>query len=982
MSRKGKQQKRNQRKAKASSEPSKEITVAATGQKVNRRRRVNEAGPMEVNISSSAMKAAVKKVGTQGRKSTAKAPFETQGHQVVQGYLNGTDIASFTATESFQNIIAFCQGVAFVSYKLNPSMFANPTSATSSPSAEIITPTDFVAYCAMAILRGYSKAGQLNTTFASAIDDFSDDAKIPVPIAEYIRHRISVRGAPAIARRLTYTTDWTISSGQIVYSGAPGTEIGFNQWGTETNLSHAELWQYQVAAGSQQDLTTYSVPLALNLLTAVPGRDSWVSQRMNPVMSFFASTGSYKLNLVKFGSVPLSTIDYSGFAGPENGRTWPETNRALSPGARHNSDLAMYFNPSSFGAYYPGMSYFSVVSPPSASVQGGSYGNVYGGGGQYFGEPVVPSQLTRVVQVMQTLNHILLSEAGMKKEVFGRDGYKYCGLLVSNLNRINYVPIDIAGLAGKMLRAVTVACNSYGELGLALEAGLPNAIIALAQGCLVRKILTAGQFEFLISLNTQPASGGALTNLWNVQALIPSMDYITSELPLAWTNILDAIGPMYYDGALHIPVFGQTMAQSWATNVGAAKYSNFPKFGFITSVGATYPPNLVPFAGTNLDPTLYQFPYVWLSNPVASPYNIGSYWYGSNVNVNTWNTEATYPTSIGSPEYLPGGSSLLPVYRTTNLYTYDAAVQATYVTDNTTASGRETHMAFQYAEVASMLANIAQIFKDNTKVCKGFSIRPVQQSLGNVGMSSVILATIDNGVNRNYDQLSVFIGDNLLNPGNPFITQLSITMGPSDNEVLHSNVFLTNSRIWLATTLGLNTQYVVPATRPQQLEAYTKSGYATRIVGKTGFSLWGEYCQEVAQDGSATNEELKKLLSKPQLMQSHEEYLTTTRLSSNRKSGAAQGALLDNAVQSGLTYGSNIVDTKQIEKEFEVSKLRGYPTQLVAAYWALHKIDTLRSSDDFSANKLFDGIKKGLKTVLPYVKPVAEGVATLGMMFL
>lgn len=698
-----------------------------------------KAGPsVAVPMSNSALKLA-------GSSAAKPVKVKSSASANAHVHVNGTDFSKTTVKLNIKSMTAFVQGVAMAVAKLYPAAFVNP--ATADTPSEWITPVDLIAYNFVCIMAGFNKASQLASSFSQALNSFPEDSYVLLPVAEYIRRMIEVVGAPNIQRLFSYDTDQTISNGQLLAGGSAyvANELSSNAWGTETGLSWVQLWQYAVPLGpnpaAASDYAAYSVPFTLNLLAPSPGRESWMQTRFPAVMAYMAGL---PLGKVRFNQIPLSTVDYSGFSGADGGQTWEDAERLLSPSPRHNVDIAIWLDPNSTGQNYPLLSFQSGVLKSTIAVQGGDYGNTFAGSGSFYGQPVVPVNMTRVAQVSGTFNHITLSADYLPKSFFGKEGYKYAGYDIPQVARMVAMPVDVAGLVGKMIQVMLAQLNTNSTVPLNLKPGILNGWYALAQGCLVRKILTAGQFESLITL-----SPNTPTSNWSVQALYPSTSYITSELPVGWVNILDQIGPVYYNKILFYPVFGTTLPQLWATGSGAAKYNYWAKFGFNSGGNLPAQNTYPPLATVWPTPTAAQVaqlshPFVLMFNPSGASNNT-SYWYNSS-SYSNYNVITTFTDSLAVPseEVLPGAGAALSLGSSAT-YVYNANTQAAY---NTASPTYEVNMVYQYSAVESAFQFLCNVGKLNVKDAKGYSLVPTQKLVGSTSMVAVVLGSLTAGPQR------------------------------------------------------------------------------------------------------------------------------------------------------------------------------------------------------------------------------------------
>jgi hypothetical protein len=883
-------------------------------------------------------------------------------------HVSGTDIGKYTLTNNITAAVCVAQACVMGMAKLVPQEFYH---STSNLNVDAITPTDWAAYFVCCYLAAANRAKKLESSYANILNSFPEDSYVPYPIAELIRHTLELYGAPNVTRRILYDVDWTISTGQIVYNTAPGTELGNNQFGVETNLNQIECWPYAVINGSNADYVATPVPVNYNLIGAAGGRTSWYQTRFNIVQSYIAGL---KVGKIELKRIALGTTNGSGFCGVESGRTWVDGKRILSPVANFNPDLAMFLNPNGGGQYYPGLSYAGGISTPTCAVQGGLYANNFNGSGSFYGQPVVPVAATRVGQSIQTLTHIMLSAEDFPRTVFGKNGYKYCGIEIQGLSRMVPVPIDVAGLTGKMVRAVTVTL-SLSE-GVAIPYGFINWVVHCAQASLVRKILSSGQFEWMASLNLD-----VISSSWNVQALIPSMEYINNELPLPWVNILDGIGATQYENTLFYPTFGQTLAQNWLTASGSAKYNLWPKFSTLSPGPALYPPICVPWNPTasGFASGEAQFPYAFLYNPSTALMAPTSYWYNDNTENTFMGVPKSIPLKSSAAIGAGSGVEISGIVTIENNYVLDASVQTAYSNALSASGSKETNVCFQYAGVGAGLSVLNMMFKLDTRSSKGMGVKPATKNPGSCSMLATLLGTVANGATREVDVVSFYT----VNAQTVSQTTLSVTSGFLTNTYVQSNAFFSNTRIALAATLGLNTQYVVPGvTTPPQVTAYGKTAYAVRLLNKDSFDLWNEWCIECAQDGSATNAKIKKSLEKPHRHTQVEEMLVKAEPLTNASNGLFQGAMIDFCANNMNAYGGTQFSEKLLREAVVMAKLTGHPNQTIAAYKALSKSKTMYTSDDFSAASFFGGIKKGaekglslVKTVLPYVPDVLEVAA-------
>jgi hypothetical protein len=937
--------------------------------RTGRHRSTSSAGPKATSGAPSmhlgAQSVKVKELGPKEKRVTSIS------HSKQALHVNGTDGSVVVVAESVKNIAAFSQGVAASLSKIAPYIFYHTLNAEEQ--TEYLTPLDIVAYNFVCILAAYNKVKMLKSDFSAIINGVPGNIPVLLPVAEYIRHRILVVGAPTIARECVYTTDWTVSTGQIV-TPAVTNDLSTNQFGSETNLDWFQLWNYSSVQSSGDDYTTSSVSFnpTINLIN---GPTSWFNTRFGIVADYI--TGLAELGKVNFDDIVIATVDYSGFAGAESGRTWQNARRCLSPGVRFNVDVAMWLNPNSTNEWFPDGSYQTPVLPPTFAVRG-LYGNSFGGGGEWVGQQTVPLNMTRVAQVTGTFNHVTLMSQILPKQIFGKNGYQYCGLPFPQIGRIVNSPIDTVGLTAKLLQIYVAQLNVYADSSsLVIPPGHLNAIAAIAQGVIVRKILSAGQFEHLITL-----SPNTPTSLWNPQALIPSMEYCTASFPLGWAQILTQIGPTSNEGILFVPSFGTTLPQLWLQGSGIAKYAFWPKFGFNsqTALGAyaqdQYPPLGAGFAPANTDLTQYNHPYVALSNPSGPKADL-MYWYNPSA-YGIINNQTIFPTGTPTVSTVVDNTSgiVYPSLKVTGVFNYGVTEQNAYNNALVASSGRETNLVYQYAGIDNALLFISQVGGLNVKSARGYNIVPSYRMLGGCGMMAMVLGSVTNTVERTYIQAS-FAVDN--GGGQLVVQQFGVLMSTTESNYMFSSAFFTNPRIWLTATTEICKTYLTDSNRPTELSAYTKLPFCVRLMDKNGFVLMQQYAQALATDGSGINTEIKKYLSKPASMNDVEMAVTPVHVSENQAIGYAEGVLLDTAVNSQFTFGGKATSEEHFQKEMKLSKARGVPTQPVALANAIGRVSTMICADDSAVGKIYSlgkGVWKGIKTVAPYAKDIGE-VASL-----
>ena len=306
----------------------------------------------------------------------------------------------------------------------------------------------------MAIIGGFYRLGALNTSVQQASTPVPNDLKIPIAIAEYIQ-RLHLVGAPEIMSILTLDSNPSITTGEISYSAsAGGTNMSLNQNYVSNFAGTAgfgELWQYGVQTSTSMDpndLSSYSYTMPTGFLYG-PSGSSWRSSgRMEIVQELLVSLG---IGLVTFESIPRCTTDPSSFGGSANGAFWNAAKLIWFPAKGGDANLCMVFNPITRDVYFPGTTYVKSVPQLTWTVAGGTYGNSFAGLTPWAGQPVVPTSLDPFMYATQCFMMITMFAPGLQPRVYGKYGYRYCGQIVHDYNRIVSAPINYPAILQRLV---------------------------------------------------------------------------------------------------------------------------------------------------------------------------------------------------------------------------------------------------------------------------------------------------------------------------------------------------------------------------------------------------------------------------------------------------------------------------------------------------------------------------------------------------
>jgi len=275
------------------------------------------------------------------------------------------------------------------------TVFSRSNSDSSKPKF-----VDYCFYNFACILYGMSRVDGcfISNAFPSIIKAFPADFVVLGPIATFIQHYVEVVGVPNIRHVLKYETD-VIATTSCMTGGTPSSvfSISQNQLGVETGGQWIEGHNYSY----NTTLNDYKQDDPAYTWNFCSGSNNWLSSRFAFVQETVA--GLSGLCKVPMSQVPRSTRDYSAFISTSGGRTWVEAGLAYGPSPRFNIGLAIALQPNGCNVQVPAFGYVRPIPPPTSQVTSGDYGNTFGGSGAYWGQPVVPTSLTIVLDCCKSL---------------------------------------------------------------------------------------------------------------------------------------------------------------------------------------------------------------------------------------------------------------------------------------------------------------------------------------------------------------------------------------------------------------------------------------------------------------------------------------------------------------------------------------------------------------------------------------------------
>lgn len=935
-------------------------------------RTIRQDGPTTKVASTAAVK-----------KHLEKDVAEAKRHKRVEEttiFLTGTRNATQIVQEDLQNVMAVCQNTVFYMAATYPDLFLQQQSNTSVDNG--LSPGDVAAYLISAVIAAYSEHGHLTTSVSEAKTAFPQDAPIPIPIAEYIRHSIQIVGAPNISRRLTYVTDLTLSNTTIRSGTGGSNEIAQNQNTAASGLNTMVCGMYTVqpnptysgtglALGIQDDFTLESKTLDYNLFTVnASGGPSWTAARLDYVIRTLGGTVE-KIGYVPFKDVPRCTDDCSRIATPNGPYTWTTAKFAVCPSPVFDVYMAMFLNPTSSGIKFPSTTFTQSMPTASFAVQG-SAGNALSG--QAVGSLQVPISMTNVAQAVGTLNTIMLQNKCLKPVLFGKRGYVFCGQTISGISRIINTPIDVAQVAYNLVRAFILSMQvANNDATLYIEPGFLNGVYACAESCVISKILRSGQLEKFVS-----CSPNTTTNNWLPQALFPTHQYLDNPMISAWACYLANIGPARSRNTLLVPTVNLLpIGQGWSTGSSAAKYNFWSKFKYNSpspvSVGV-YPPSMITYSGvTATTPNGYRYPYWW--GAVDPSIGTSGYW-DSPLNTTTsfCVTGARNQGFVGANASTGAPEQLVNYWQSNPKVGYNSTYQASYYALNNANSGLEGTLCYQGLGVATYMASILAAATEGSGM-GNYKPLIIQAELpGTCSMFAQIFTRIPFGESFvSDDPLAVNIYQGSTSGAAAAVTYSALGSAVG-LPVLNSLVFMSQSRVQLSLTFPLVFQYIVSNGTALSTNDDWSLGWVT-TCNKIGLGrIWDLFALECAKPGSRFNNKLDKFGKREFKAREFEQIFTTKepRESSNQADGIA--AAIEYVQSTVVPESSGSMSLENAGKDFDRAAESGHTNQTTAVVFAVsNSVEDINTLDDWSVKEIAGKAFKGIKTVLPDV--VKAGVA-------
>jgi len=702
-----------------------------------------------------------------------------------------------------------------------------------------------------------------------------------------------------------------------------------------------------------------------------------------PFVGLFGSTGSgwvssnrptfvaemlraLDIGTVNFNLIPKHTTDPSSFGGPGNNYYWSTATQVWFPKAGGNSSLAMVFNPVPNNGWFPGTTFISDVPRVTWAVQGGTYGNVFPSPSPpWAGQAVVPTSLDPYMYAAQCFYMITMHATNIMPRVFGKNGYKYHGLVVHDYNRFVSAPIDYSGLVQKLVSAHLRSINTS---NLVMNFGYVQGLYLFYGAMICRKVLNS-QVEMWSSL-----SGDTLTNLWNIQTLVPSQDYLIGGKTAAFiAALINQLAPTGANGAIRIPSMGAGyLANAWSNGntSSGSKWFLFPKFAGFAPAGTDYASGLIlnPTSTDPGDPKTWVFPYFMGANgdPTQQTAQSGSFVMGSN------SAYTIFPESTVLREGIvpAGGGQTFSncLYVTGPLYDQVSLVTAANSYANGALNaGRETRLAWQYAGASAAVKNFHSLIAKSTLLNEKrmMSMTPYGV-VGGSGMCANVQYTINYDVNKPYDSYAFSLLDN--DGGANTVNMLGVVMDYHQGGVIQAMCFFNPIRVSLAYIFSPVTYPISSQSTTFGLGRYSAGPYLNDMHDVTGMDMWDAYVCDALQPDSDFNTYIEDHAAKKVKCKGEAEgtyhFGTTYK---NQDACVLEGANIATATTHDAPCSTTAYTVHEVEEATKLLKAENRDNEITAALKDIngnHVIDNV----DYSAKQFFGAAWKGVKEVAPKVR--------------
>ena len=896
-------------------------------------------------------------------------------------YIIGTARACYQRQVSLREIIAYVQNWVRVLDTQFPHIFRHEQTIIAKRT---LYPVDFVAYGVMAIIGGFYRLGALNTSVQQAGTPVPNDLKIPIAIAEYIQ-RLHLVGAPEIMSILTLDSNPSITTGEITYSAsAGGTNMSLNQNYVSNFAGTAgfgELWQYGVQTSTSMDpndLSSYSYTMPTGFLYG-PSGSSWRSSgRMEIVQELLVSLG---IGLVTFESIPRCTTDPSSFGGSANGAFWNAAKLIWFPAKGGDANLCMVFNPITRDVYFPGTTYVKSVPQLTWTVAGGTYGNSFAGLTPWAGQPVVPTSLDPFMYATQCFMMITMFAPGLQPRVYGKYGYRYCGQIVHDYNRIVSAPINYPAILQRLVSGHMSAIQSP---SLVVNQGYVQGLYLYYGAMIVRKVLNS-QLEMWSSLG-----GSTATNAWNIQALIPSQDYLQgNKVPAFVAATLNELAPASVCGVIRVPSIGAGyLVDAWATGNSStgAKWFLFPKFAGYSPAGSYYASGLIqnPTEANQGDAKTWTFPYFFgaSGDPANAATDNSSYIFG--VGSTTIGSYTTFPQNW--IQYMAvlkiTGTDGDGVANTLTAQgpTYDGSTLLSGPdswANGALLAGRETRLCWQYVGAGKAARSIHKMFVHLVKLNEDRFVEPgIRGIAGGCSMNANVQWTVSFEVNKTSQPvLSAVLSADGIPAAAPAL--LGAFMDYQDSALVQAMAFFSQTRLNLAYLFASVAYPITPQSTPSGLGNYSSGPFLANMEDITTDDLHDAFAVTCAMPDSDINKyisshQAKRVTTKGDVEGVYE-YGTEFK---NHDVGIVEGALINYAKGMELPKPFERFTIQELNDATKEMKFTNHDNPVTAAIKSIHS-DDLVDNIDYSASQFFSSAWKGIKTVAPHVIKGALELAPL-----
>jgi len=475
------------------------------------------------------------------------------------GAMHSKVISTVPATEvtvlaNVNDLMSVAQYQSLLLAKSRPQVY------DSTGSNVLFSPTEYSAYCMLAVMQWFTKAGGLvyEGAIPSIQTTFNEDWPVPVSLALWARYYYRVYGAPSLARRFILTQDFQIGSTSIVAAGAGLSPYNFavNPF-TDSGMSAFAVYPARLAATIDEfALTTVNLTYS-GLYTGV---SPFVA---SPIVAQIANylTSTTDINTVKFRDVVLAAPDYSGFAvpvGPGAGaNTWSNSTAALCPG-KFQVDLCPAITPNYTSNLYPAVPYPLGYQQ---AIKGATFSNF----GFSTTGPSLPNNATVVSQAFGFFQAIGASLKCMPKgQLLGSKGVKYFGHTLYGFDKVVTQAVDSYGIVNNMMRAVAYYSQTSLSPGLSFSTNDSLVFYMVAESMLARRCLDFAP-ELLNLMNA--------TTTLPVQTMFSPNKYLEVAPNSWWKLLIEAVGVTSIGDTIYVPVlctnaFGNIKSGAAVSNYG------------------------------------------------------------------------------------------------------------------------------------------------------------------------------------------------------------------------------------------------------------------------------------------------------------------------------------------------------------------------------------------------------------------------------